>query len=393
MFWRVDMANYWTSRTIGDRITVGRMGQDSKFMNRYLYNPITNNLIQNTSSNRKSVVMQIQRFREKQLYNEKLLFKSDKINKRLAKKGRSDLKLDRNGTVGRSSDGIDWSSMVEATKNGKGNLSKNDALIIENEIENYTGIDWRKDPIGNIRWFAGSNTSRSNVEQEVALIACSKSKAFEKLPKIISERASGGAGDRYDYGLEAMFAYNSQLFQKSLTWAENRELPIEIMSAKYGLVDKTTPIDNYDLSLNDVSKKDRTEWAKKIAYKLKKNKVKTVNLLGGKNYVQPLRSILEKEGIDVVEPLSGLGIGERLSYLTVDENAFKGLDAEKNTTKSRKTIANNLEEYAKTKNAGYNSKRLKIRRGVFKENNERDPRYGKIDDSLSKSYIIEGFGE
>lgn len=391
------MANYWTSRTIGDRITVGRMGASKGAIytlpNKYLYNPITNNLIQNTSSNRKSVLMQIQRFREKQFYNGKVLFNSDKINRRLAKKGRSDLKVDRNATVGRDSDGIDWFSMVEATKNGKGKLSINDALIVENEIENLTGIDWRKDPIGNIRWFAGSEANRSNVGQEVALIACSKSKAFDKLPKSISEKFAGGIDDRYDYGLEAMFAYNSPLFQKSLTWAENRELPIEIMSAKYGLVDKTTPIDNYDLSLNEVSKKDRREWAEKIAFKLKNNKVKTVNLLGGKNYVQPLRAILEKEGIDVVEPLSGLGVGERLSYLTVDENAFKDLKSEKNTTKSRKTIANNLEEYAKTYRGGYNSKRMKIRRGVFKDNNERDPRYGEIDDSISKSYIVEGFGE
>tara|TARA_Y100001972_G_scaffold20734_1_gene24436 strand:+ start:16746 stop:17909 length:1164 start_codon:yes stop_codon:yes gene_type:complete len=387
MFWRVEMLLTNPKYT---------------YTPRYLFNPITGNIISNNSTNRKSVIRQIRKFRQKQFINGEIIFKADKINKKLAKIGRSDLKIDRNAKVYRSDDSIGWSSMVEATKNGKGRLNPNDALVVEKALEQSTGIDWRKDPIGNVRWFAGSTADgleklgsdgvydTEYAEQEVALIACSKSKAFDKLPKTISAKSKD---DRYDYGIEAMFAYNSPLFQKSLTWAENRDLPVEIMSAKYGLVNKTTPIDNYNLSLNNVPAKERRKWAEKIASKMKKNKVKKVNILGGKNYVEPLKDILEKDGIQVVEPLKGLGVGERLSFLTFDERTFEQLNVESNTKKSRKKIMKNLEEYAKTKRDGYNSKRLKLRRGVFKETKERDPSYGIIDENYSVAYLAKFKGE
>ncbi len=371
MFWRVEMLLTYPN---------------SMRSNRYLFNPITGNLIQNTSTNRKSVIKQIQKFRDKQLYNDKILIDPKKINKILAKKGRPDLMVSET-EVDRFNEGLRWFSVAQAYKK-KGRITKDDADLIEKEIEKLTGLDWERDSIGGGggggRFFAGIRKEKTP-NQEVALIACSKSKSFEKLPKELRFASQIPTIGRSEYGLEAMFAYNSPLFQKSLTWAENRMLPVEIMSAKNGLVKVGEEIIDYDLSLNDVSKTQKQKWAQSIAEELSENKVKKVNILGGKNYVQPLRKILERKGIEVAEPLKGLGVGERLSYLTFDEKTFEQLNVEKNTKKARKIVLSNLEDYATlSSKGGYDSPRLRTRRGIFSKTKERDPFYGVIGDKYTK---------
>ena len=374
---------------MADRMILARTPTNypKNLYNLYLFNPITGNLIQNNSTNRKSVIKQIQKFRDKQLYNDKILIDPKKINRILAKKGRPDLMVSETD-VSRFDEGLGWFSMAQAYKK-KGRISKDDADLIEKEIEKLTGLDWERDSVGGGggggRFFAGIRHGKTP-KQEVALIACSKSKSFEKLPnelRFVSQIPTIG---RSEYGLEAMFAYNSPLFQKSLTWAENRMLPVEIMSAKNGLVRVGEEIVDYDLSLNNVSKQKKQKWAKEIAEELSKKSVKKVNILGGKNYVQPLRKLLEKEGIEVVEPLMGMGVGERLAYLTYDERAFEELNVEQNTKKARKIVLSNLEDYATlSSKGGYDSPRLKTRRGIFSKTKERDPNYGVITDQYTKS--------
>jgi len=87
-----------------------------------------------------------------------------------------------------------------------------------------------------------------------------------------------------------------------------------IQSAKYGLVSPDTVIESYDTHATDLS--DRQQWAREIAANLSSRVGRgRVVLLGGKDYTQPLRRELERRGFSVSEPLTGKGIGERMSWL------------------------------------------------------------------------------
>ena len=158
--------------------------------------------------------------------------------------------------------------------------------------------------------------------RSVVLIACSKSKSFDKSNRTQKKKA--------------IDAYSSPLFNKSVKWAKNRNKEIQIMSAKHKLIRTEKEIKNYDLSLNDLNAKQRKQWALKVAKDIilehygdfdgkKKDRqpIKKVYLLGGKKYTQDLRRNLEDRGIKVNEPLEGMEIGERLSYLNKDQNAFE----------------------------------------------------------------------
>jgi len=89
-----------------------------------------------------------------------------------------------------------------------------------------------------------------------------------------------------------------------------------IQSAKYGLVDPNSTIESYDTHVDDL--KDTETWATGIATDLADGPASppaTVEILGGRSYADPLVPELERLGYDVIEPLCGLGIGERMAKL------------------------------------------------------------------------------
>tara|TARA_B110000444_G_scaffold197342_1_gene188161 strand:+ start:5334 stop:5954 length:621 start_codon:yes stop_codon:yes gene_type:complete len=163
-------------------------------------------------------------------------------------------------------------------------------------------------------------------DRSLVLIACSKTKSFD------SKKSSQKK--------KAIDAYSSPLFKKSVMWAKNRNKEIQIMSAKHMLIPTAKEIQNYDLSLNDLNAKQRKQWASKVSKEISEgwqhgiydgqwmgmqvgNPIKKVYLLGGKNYTKDLKPLLENQGIKVMEPLEGMEIGERLSYLNKDQKAFE----------------------------------------------------------------------
>lgn len=162
---------------------------------------------------------------------------------------------------------------------------------------------------------------------KLVLIACSKTKAFSGDEKI-------KAGD----------AYCSPLFQKSRRWAESRGLDYAIISAKYGLVWPNEQIKDYDLMLNELTKSQKKQWGARVAKEIHRWRLKndfkkdkngwvsadgTIITLAGKAYTDPLESSLatfstmrNEEPIEVEQPLEGLQVGQRLSKLNSDWEAW-----------------------------------------------------------------------
>ena len=144
-------------------------------------------------------------------------------------------------------------------------------------------------------------------ENSLALISCSKQKSFKDDQQT----------------LVAEDAYCSSLFNKSADWAKNRDMRFAILSAKYGLTNRNKAIQDYDLTLNELNAEKRKQWANGVLNDLKTDGLpEKVFLLAGSNYSSELKPLLENEGIEVIQPLMGMQIGERLSYLTTDNKWF-----------------------------------------------------------------------
>lgn len=138
---------------------------------------------------------------------------------------------------------------------------------------------------------------------EIALIACSK----KKKP--------------VDTAVCALDLYQGQLFTVQWDYASTvLALPDEqifIMSALYELVKLFQPIAPYDTTLLTMSKHARLGWADRVADGIARLPYKPdhVHLLGGKVYVDPLRTILDERKIthSVPHP-SGLGYAKQVQW-------------------------------------------------------------------------------
>ena len=117
------------------------------------------------------------------------------------------------------------------------------------------------------------------------------------------------------YPCEARLLYDaSNLFSKSLAYAQTISNEIYIISAKYGLVPLDETIEPYDESLNDKTQAELTAWGNKAAAKIVERYDVTQTefiILAGKNYYAPLQQHIPHINL----PLRGLPMGERLARL------------------------------------------------------------------------------
>ncbi|EPE01504.1 hypothetical protein HMPREF1528_00335 [Capnocytophaga sp. oral taxon 336 str. F0502] len=124
------------------------------------------------------------------------------------------------------------------------------------------------------------------------------------------------ASQKEDSKMEAEKIYKSTLFKKSLAYAKKlKPDAIYILSALHHLLPLDRVTAPYNLTLNTMSKKERTEWGKKVVEQLKQvaNLEKdTFVVLAGENYLTPIQSHLKHLEL----PLKGMKIGERLQFLT-----------------------------------------------------------------------------
>lgn len=107
--------------------------------------------------------------------------------------------------------------------------------------------------------------------------------------------------------------YISPLFKKSYSFCRNNYDKIYILSAKYGVLDPETIIENYDLTLSNFSVKDRKEWAMKCITQL--DEIITpddeIYWFAGIHYRKYLADLLPNKQYNLVK---SLGIGKQLSF-------------------------------------------------------------------------------
>jgi hypothetical protein len=122
----------------------------------------------------------------------------------------------------------------------------------------------------------------------IALIGCSKKKLSRAAP--------------------AAEFYTSPLFVAAREYAQAQGHEWFVLSAQYGLVSPEAVLAPYDLRLSDLSPARRAKWGAQVASKLSPYAEHV--LLAGDEYAAPLRGRLQ-----LVEPMSGMGIGARLQWL------------------------------------------------------------------------------
>jgi hypothetical protein len=117
--------------------------------------------------------------------------------------------------------------------------------------------------------------------------------------------------------------YQSDLFRKSLAYAEANFEHVAILSAMRGVVDLTDPLRIYDFTMSDMGAEGRAFWAHdvlvcQVGNRARRESAERVELVvfAGRDYVEPLRAQLpEFPGWSIEEPLAGLQVGERLHWL------------------------------------------------------------------------------
>lgn len=131
---------------------------------------------------------------------------------------------------------------------------------------------------------------------KIALISCSKNKAT------------------YRCCAQEMYS-KSSLFNKAMKYCRQHKYDlIFILSAKYGVLSPTDEIDTYDLSLNEFSSVEIANWAEKCSkFLLEYGTDSQFDFYAGKNYFKELSKRLPKAN----NMLQGMGIGERLRFLSV----------------------------------------------------------------------------
>ena len=104
----------------------------------------------------------------------------------------------------------------------------------------------------------------------------------------------------------------SSLYKKSLRYAKTFNCPINILSAKYHVLDLNDPVEYYNKTLKTMKKPERLEWASIVRNQLEEKydiNNTTFVMLCGEIYYKDLNLP------SIEEPLKGLPLGKRMQYL------------------------------------------------------------------------------
>lgn len=108
--------------------------------------------------------------------------------------------------------------------------------------------------------------------------------------------------------------YLGDLFKKSYQYGKSLGGEIYILSAKYGLLNPEDYIDPYNITLNNMTDRERKRWAYKVIKQCEKQGIyfnDKIIFLCGSNY----RKYLQIKYRNSICPLKGMGIGEQLAFL------------------------------------------------------------------------------
>jgi hypothetical protein len=113
-------------------------------------------------------------------------------------------------------------------------------------------------------------------------------------------------------------AYTSSYFKKNVAYAKKFGNRWIILSAKYGFLDPEELIEDYNVTFK--VKKSGPISTDKLKEQIKSKELDSYDkivVLGGKEYLEPVRRAFEGTGCVVVSPFEGMRIGERMRALNV----------------------------------------------------------------------------
>lgn len=132
-------------------------------------------------------------------------------------------------------------------------------------------------------------------------------------------------------GAPARELYTGSLFVAARKYAEASGQRWAILSAQHGLISPSTVLEPYDRKLK-LSGQQLAEWAARAATQcvlMLKGAKESVEVLAGHPYAWPFRNELHWYDVESTEPLEGLGLGARLSWLKQALERAKAAQAEK----------------------------------------------------------------
>ena len=112
--------------------------------------------------------------------------------------------------------------------------------------------------------------------------------------------------------------YRGRLFRAARRYAERQGDWWFILSAKHGLVEPATVLEPYDLSLDELTARERRAWGRAIVDRLNVGRGDYAVMLAGRRYVDPIAPLLEGRGVHVLTPLAGMASGERYRWFLRD---------------------------------------------------------------------------
>lgn len=121
--------------------------------------------------------------------------------------------------------------------------------------------------------------------------------------------------------MKAKDKYNSPLFKKRLKYARLLvdDMYIYILSAKHGIITLDTYIGDYDITLNNMSEKNKKTWAYNVIKKAETfniDKNNKIIFLCGNNYSKYLKRYYE----NYEDPTKGLSLGYELQFYNKEIN-------------------------------------------------------------------------
>lgn len=133
-------------------------------------------------------------------------------------------------------------------------------------------------------------------------------------------------GKKCNTACEAQDLYVSEWFRKARTYAERHAW--YILSAKHHLLPPREIIAPYELSLRDLTTRERRAWASAVVETVNANIVdKQLVVLAGERYRQYLIPQLEATGYTVRIPMQHMGIGQQLKWLKEQNEVYSAVSS------------------------------------------------------------------
>jgi hypothetical protein len=196
-------------------------------------------------------------------------------------------------------DGVHWPPkqvFALATGLDRGEFTSHTALRQLQRLGLPTS-DWGSSSRGATGPAQLSRAAASVPPTRLVLVGCSSSKALTARP------AAG--------------MFTGIAFTKASDLARSSGAPWYVLSAKFGLLDPAEVVAPYDIYLPDQPAPYRTAWGAWVVAQLATRhdlRGAMVEVHAGRAYSEPLRAPLAAAGATLVEPLAGLGLGERLAW-------------------------------------------------------------------------------